>query len=50
MKNKFAFLLFLFSFLSWGTSVRATEEKDYVAYLLRILREIISVKKLSVMR
>lgn len=33
MKNKFAFLLFLFSFLSWGTSVRATEEKDYVAYL-----------------
>lgn len=33
MKNKFAFLLLLFSFLSWGTSVRATEEKDYVAYL-----------------
>lgn len=33
MKNKFAFLLLLFSFLSWGTSVRAVEEKDYVAYL-----------------
>ena len=33
MKNKFAFLLLLFSFLSWGTSVRAAEEKDYVAYL-----------------
>lgn len=33
MKNKLAILLLLFSFLLWGNSVRATEEKDYVGYL-----------------